>query len=56
MLFPNLSNFAPGIKDMMLNRRDNVYASSMTAWIRLVASGGLVVETHPVHDNFSAIS
>lgn len=54
MLFPNLSNFAPGIEDMMLKRRDNVIASDMTAWIRLVASGGLVLETHPVHDNFSA--
>jgi hypothetical protein len=47
MLFPNLSNFAPGIEKMMLNRRNNVYASGMSAWVRLTASGGLVIETNP---------
>ena len=53
MLFPNLTNFHPKLKQTILNRAgNNQYVSGLVPWIRVVASTGLVLESIPATDSF----
>jgi len=47
-VFPQLSNFHSGVKKTILSRKgNNIKASQMMAWVRLVGAGGLVMESFP---------
>lgn len=55
MLFPQLSNFPPELKKLILERAgNNRLVSGYIPWVRLSASTGLVLESFPEGDSFTA--
>ena len=47
-VFPQLSNFHEGVKNTILSKKgDNVGASQLMSWVRLIGAGGLVMESFP---------
>lgn len=55
MLFPHLTPFSPDLKRTILQRAgNNLFVSGLIPWMRVTASSGLVIESLPQGDSFSA--